>query len=208
MPPAKPHKITIWMSSIALAVSLLSLCLAWKALNLNETVSRAVVQPVSLALRADWKWKPEQGATQDPLKIEMVLDNSGKTVATGIQVQFWFNLCNQSRQVDNGSGEYPDKKCSATVTTLNRMDDLGPGPPRSVQLDLDVTAHSSPPGQPLWSPGLVTNLTVSPNFYYSDAIGKYQYQPCFEAYAAENGIFEKGQLHPCVPFDRRPVSPN
>jgi hypothetical protein len=129
----------------------------------------------------------------------MVVESSGKTVATSIRMQFWPNLCNESPPVDEGSDQIPQKKCFAPADTVRRLDDLGPGVSKPYVINIDVTDHSSAPP---WSPGPMNNINLSPVFEYSDSNGHYHEQPCFAAVVNSAGIFEKGPIPPCAMLDR------
>jgi hypothetical protein len=213
----RPHIITVALSVIAVAVSLCSACfsfcfgvvgiyLSFKALTLNESTSRAVVQPVSLAITSDWKWNQSPGAVQQPIKVEMTVSNSGKLLASGFKVEFWPSLCNSVPQADNGSGDYPSAQCSTNVGRVINEDDLGPGVFRTYKVDLGVNPE---PVQKvdLSYLGQVNTIRLQPNFYYKDENGEHHEQPCFQAYALDNGTFAAGPVYPCNLFDRRPVSP-
>jgi hypothetical protein len=96
----RPHNVTVLLSGIAVIVSVCSVVFSFcfglagiyisgKALTLNESTSRAVVQPVSLAMTSDWKWNQSPEAVQQPIKVEMTVSNSGKLLATAFTIQFW-----------------------------------------------------------------------------------------------------------------------
>ena len=205
----RPHGVTIAFALIALVTSVISILISGaglgisgvglyfshRALRLNEAASRAVVGAASLTLTTDWHWNPKPGAAQEPIKVQMVVSNSGKTLATGIRMQFWPNLCSESPVVDEGSDKIPEKKCFAPVDTLRGLDDLGPGATKPYEIVIDVTQKNVTPS---WSPGSVTNVSLSPAFAYSDVNGEHYDQPCFRAVANAKGIFPKGPIPPCA----------
>lgn len=209
----RPHNTTVLLSVIAIIVSVCSACFSFyfglagiyisgQALTLNESTSRAVVQPVSLALTSDWRWNQSREALQQPIKVEMTVSNSGKLLATALKIQFWPSLCTNVPQADNGAGGYPSGKCYAKVGRIINEDDLGPGVPRTYKVDIDV---SPDPTQKLDLSylGQVNSIRIQPNFYYTDENGEHHEQPCFQAYALDDGMFAAGPIYPCNLFERR-----
>jgi hypothetical protein len=135
----------------------------------------------------------------------MAVSNSGKLLATAFRIQFWPNLCTTVPQADNGSGGYPSGKCYAKIGRVINEDDLGPSMPRTYKVDIDVSPE---PAQKLDLSylGQVNTIRIQPNFFYADENGEHHEQPCFQAYALDDGTFAAGPVYPCNLFDRRPVS--
>ena len=201
----RPNKLSIFFSVAAIIISLCSAGYSRQAYNLAEATSRAVVEPTSLAITAPWKWGAAPGAAQDPIKLEMTVLNSGKLLATSLQIQLWASLINAIPQIDIGSGDYPTGRFYGKVGPALSEDDIGPGMQRTFKIGFDVNPE---PGQKidLSSLGQVNTIRFQPNFYYADASGARHEQPCFQAYAAANGTFAAGPVYPCNMFDRRPVA--
>ena len=195
----RPQMWTIVMALTALLISLISLYFSWQAFRLNQSTSRAVIQASTMKLLSDWSWDVRPGAIQQPIKIEMTLTNSGKSLAKNISTFLWLNGSYDSQVKDKETG-LPLKITSGSGGKKLLPDDMGPGATRTYQMDLSpeslALALTHSPG----FSGKVTGLFISPGFEYSDPTGSYKDELCFSIRADENGVIKAGTIYPCNAF--------
>jgi hypothetical protein len=181
---------------IALVISLFSLWFSWKAYRLNVQTSRAVLQVSTMKLLSDWSWNPAAGATQKPVSIQMTVSNSGKSLANNTTVFLWLNACYESPITDKETGVHL-KPCTGSGGRKLLVDNLGPGASRDYKMDLDpaslVLALTHSPD----FNGKITDLSISPNFEYSDPTGTYKDDLCFSIRADKRGVIKAGTIYPC-----------
>lgn len=192
----RPHWWTIMMALAALLISLLSLYFSWRAFNLSQSTSRAVIQASTMKLLSDWSWDMRPGAIQQPIKVEMTLSNSGKSLANGISAILTLNGTYESQVKDKEILSGTSVSTGSGYTKL-LPDDMGPGATRAYQMDLSseglALALTHAPG----FNGKVTRLTISPSFEYSDPTGSFKDELCFSIRADENGVTKAGTIYPC-----------
>jgi hypothetical protein len=202
----RPHHFSIALSVIAFLFSAASIGISWKAYKLSEATSRAFVEPTSLTLSASWKWNRAANAVQEPIKLEMTVSNSGKSLATSFIIVSVPNLCVRNPQIDTGLGDYPKAACYSVVGNPISEGDIAPGIQRTYKLDIEVNVKAR---NPMYSVNFVefpNVLQMQPSLYYADENDQHHEQPCFEIFSSLDGTFAPGPFTPCTSY-QRPTPP-
>jgi hypothetical protein len=202
----RPHHVSIALSVIAFLFSAASIGISWEAYKLSEATSRAFVEPTSLTLSASWKWNRAANAVQEPLKLEMTVLNSGKSLATSFTVVSVPGLCLRNPQVDTGFGDYPQGACYELVGNPISEADIAPGIQRTYKLDIEVNVKAR---NPMYSVNFAESpnvLQMQPSIYYADENDRHHEQPCYEIFSSPDGTFAPGPFTPCT-YYQRPIPP-
>jgi hypothetical protein len=198
----RPHYVSIALSVIAFLLSAASIGISWKAYKLSEATSRAFVEPTSLTLAASWKWNRIENAIQEPIKLEMTVLNSGKSLATSFMIVSVPNLCVRNPQIDTGFGDYPAGACYAVVGNPITEGDIAPGIQRTYKLDIEVNAKARNPTYSVNFTEFPNVLQMQPSLYYADQNDQHHEQPCYEMFSSPDGTFAPGPFSPCTSYQR------
>jgi hypothetical protein len=198
----KPHPLTLILSVVALLVSLVGIAMNVLVYRRDNAVNRSYVAPAKLALLDDWSWQPSVDTLQQPINVELTLQNVGKMAASNIQV-----LLNvEGVFVDTESWEKAAAapKYSALLAAANQKpDELPPAMSRTYHFTL------KPGTYPLFPPGEVERqirlyrLIFDPVITYSDAVGSHRDEACFAPDEPASATIEKAANVPLCPTNAR-----